>query len=202
MKMVKATQTRTQPNNSVIAFHDNSSAIQGTTVPVCVESTSLWPLGPGSGHGQAHRPHAALGQALYPKAPGEPSPFECREGVNRHLILTAETHNFPTGVAPFEGAATVRSLRVGDRGRGTCSCRPPKVAATQRRLRCRAPVVASVTCKPPAEAPTLWQGPWGTALGTCRFLATLFPGKTRCGDHRPGDNSRCVPSRSALCALR
>jgi phosphoribosylformylglycinamidine synthase len=34
MKLVKATQTKTSPNNSIIAFHDNSSAIKGFTVPV------------------------------------------------------------------------------------------------------------------------------------------------------------------------
>lgn len=36
MKLIKKTQTDTQPNNSIIAFHDNSSAIQGSLVKVLV----------------------------------------------------------------------------------------------------------------------------------------------------------------------
>ena len=45
-----------------------------------------------------------------PTAAGEPSAYKLVPDAERHLLLTAETHNFPTGVAPFEGAATVRSL--------------------------------------------------------------------------------------------
>jgi phosphoribosylformylglycinamidine synthase len=53
------------PNNSVIAFRDNSSAIRG-----CRISTIL------------------------PKRPGEPSPFTAAD-LDYHIIFTAETHNFP-----------------------------------------------------------------------------------------------------------
>ena len=49
-------------------------------------------------------------QVLVPTAAGEPSAYKLVPDAERHLLLTAETHNFPTGVAPFEGAATVRSL--------------------------------------------------------------------------------------------
>ena len=57
--------------NNVIAFSDNSSAIKGYQV-----------------------------EKFVPTAVTEPSPFTVESGT-RHIIFTAETHNFPTGVAPF-----------------------------------------------------------------------------------------------------
>ncbi|XP_026502700.1 phosphoribosylformylglycinamidine synthase-like, partial [Terrapene carolina triunguis] len=70
--------------NNVIKFSDNSSAIQGRAV------CSLWP-----------------------RDPSRPSCFEKRTST-RHVIFTAETHNFPTGVAPFSGAATGTGGRIRD----------------------------------------------------------------------------------------
>ena len=91
--------------NSVIAFCDDSSAIRGTEVDVLVASD---PLGP--------------------------SPLET-EGVLLHPTLTAETHNFPSGVAPFPGAATGGGGRIRDNqavGRGGRYARraPPTAWAT------------------------------------------------------------------------
>lgn len=80
------------PGNSVIAFHDDSSAIQGPR----------------------------LISALNPLNPGKPSPITLST-VLLHLTLTAETHNFPSGVAPFPGAATGTGGRIRDNisvGRG------------------------------------------------------------------------------------
>nr|XP_056719462.1 phosphoribosylformylglycinamidine synthase [Euleptes europaea] len=70
--------------NNVIKFCDNSSAIQGREV------LSLWP-----------------------RDPSHASPFEKRTST-RHVIFTAETHNFPTGVAPFSGATTGTGGRIRD----------------------------------------------------------------------------------------
>ncbi len=70
--------------NSVIAFKDNSSAIYGAKI-----------------------------NYLKPKSPGSPCPFEIKKRLN-HLIFTAETHNFPTGVAPFPGAETGTGGRIRD----------------------------------------------------------------------------------------
>jgi phosphoribosylformylglycinamidine synthase len=42
---------------------------------------------------------------LEPLHPGNASEMDLIS-VMRHLTLTAETHNFPTGVAPFPGAET------------------------------------------------------------------------------------------------
>lgn len=83
MKMVKKTQEASQPNNSVIAFHDNSSAIQGFDVSV-----------------------------LLPSAPAASSAFRGPVATRRDIIFSAETHNFPTGVAPFPGATTVSAGRA------------------------------------------------------------------------------------------
>jgi phosphoribosylformylglycinamidine synthase len=80
------------PNNSVIAFHDNSSAIRGHRV-----------------------------RALHPAAPGEPCPLRPKS-IDEHLLFTAETHNFPSGVAPFPGAETGTGGRLRDThatGRGS-----------------------------------------------------------------------------------
>jgi phosphoribosylformylglycinamidine synthase len=72
------------PTNSVIAFKDNSSAITGYRI-----------------------------KTIIPDRPGGFSRF--REGeVFFHIIFTAETHNFPSGVAPFPGAETGTGGRIRD----------------------------------------------------------------------------------------
>ncbi|XP_063791223.1 phosphoribosylformylglycinamidine synthase isoform X2 [Pseudophryne corroboree] len=70
--------------NNVIKFCDNSSAIQGKEV------TSLIPADPSCA-----------------------GPYHLKSST-RHLIFTAETHNFPTGVAPFSGATTGTGGRIRD----------------------------------------------------------------------------------------
>jgi len=72
------------PANSVIAFKDNSSGIQGRQI-----------------------------ETIFPQTPGMPSPFS-KQQVLYHIIFTAETHNFPTGVAPFPGAETGTGGRIRD----------------------------------------------------------------------------------------
>jgi phosphoribosylformylglycinamidine synthase len=80
------------PNNSIIAFKDNSSAIRGYSI-----------------------------RLILPSLPGEPSPFVA-SNTDYHIIFTAETHNFPSGVAPFPGAETGTGGRIRDvhaAGRGS-----------------------------------------------------------------------------------
>ncbi len=72
------------PKGSIIAFHDNSSVIEGYGM-----------------------------QTIIPEKPGEPSAL-IPVNVHYHLLLTAETHNFPTGVAPFPGAETGTGGRIRD----------------------------------------------------------------------------------------
>ncbi|KHJ46666.1 phosphoribosylformylglycinamidine synthase [Trichuris suis] len=78
---------KTQENsnlNNVIKFCDNSSAIRGFQIPVL-------------------RPENGSRSSIF-----------CRENVLTHILLTAETHNFPTGVCPFPGAATGVGGRIRD----------------------------------------------------------------------------------------
>lgn len=72
------------PKGSVIAFKDNSSVIEGYQI-----------------------------ETITPETPGEPSRFTMVSS-QYHPLLTAETHNFPTGVAPFPGAETGTGGRIRD----------------------------------------------------------------------------------------
>ena len=83
-QMVKATLPNGIPNNSIIAFHDNSSSIRGYEC-----------------------------NALQPSSVDKPGPMVVSKQL-LHPILTAETHNFPTGVAPFPGAETGTGGRLRD----------------------------------------------------------------------------------------
>ncbi|MCZ6632294.1 MAG: AIR synthase-related protein, partial [bacterium] len=81
--MVQST-LQANPNNSTIAFKDNSSAIRG------------YPI-----------------QTILPQKPGEPGPFVFSDR-DYDILFTAETHNFPSGVAPFPGAETGTGGRIRD----------------------------------------------------------------------------------------
>jgi len=74
----------TNPTNSIIAFSDNSSAIQGY---------KIW--------------------TIMPKQPGTCSPFVPKACIY-HIVFTAETHNYPSGVQPFQGATTGTGGRIRD----------------------------------------------------------------------------------------
>ncbi|CAB3402540.1 unnamed protein product [Caenorhabditis bovis] len=71
--------------NSLIAFHDNSSAIRGFS--------------------KVNR--------IRPTNPEMCSSFRIASNPS-HLIYSAETHNFPTAVCPFQGAATGTGGRIRD----------------------------------------------------------------------------------------
>lgn len=82
---------RQKPGKSLMAFADNSSGVEGFKCRVII-----------------------------PVHPGQPSPFAWKD-LTYHIITTAETHNMPTGVAPFPGAATGSGGMMRDRkaaGRG------------------------------------------------------------------------------------
>ncbi|MDP3244786.1 MAG: phosphoribosylformylglycinamidine synthase [bacterium] len=81
------------PGNSVIAFNDNSSAIWGFAGLTDVVPTQPW--------------RASFYQVAK---------------FCFHALFTAETHNFPTGIAPFPGAETGTGGRIRDSeatGRGS-----------------------------------------------------------------------------------
>lgn len=75
---------KTTNDNNIIKFSDNSSAIKGYKI-----------------------------STLTPEDPASASSYEKRN-ILRHILLTAETHNFPTGVAPFPGATTGTGGRIRD----------------------------------------------------------------------------------------
>jgi phosphoribosylformylglycinamidine synthase len=82
----------TNPANSVIAFSDNSSAIRGYRI-----------------------------QTITPRQPAACSPFVPRQ-FDYDILFTAETHNYPSGVQPFQGATTGTGGRIRDghaTGRGS-----------------------------------------------------------------------------------
>ncbi|KAK7096705.1 phosphoribosylformylglycinamidine synthase-like [Littorina saxatilis] len=81
---IMSTQQHSNHNN-VIKFSDNSSAIKGHTTKVLTPADSYLP-----------------------------GPLEVKDNVMRHVVFTAETHNFPTGVAPFPGATTGTGGRIRD----------------------------------------------------------------------------------------
>ena len=83
MQVVKA-PLKANPANSVIGFHDNSSAIRGGAVA-----------------------------PILPAAPGSPSPL-APTPRDWDILLTAETHNFPCAVAPYPGAETGAGGRIRD----------------------------------------------------------------------------------------
>jgi len=73
------------PGNSLIAFHDDSSAIRAP-----------WTI-----------------KALVSSRPGMPAAFKVIERA-LHPTQTAETHNMPSGKAPYPGAATGTGGRIRD----------------------------------------------------------------------------------------
>lgn len=80
------------PSNSIIAFSDDSSAIRGYRI---------W--------------------TILPLTPGRSSAFIPRD-CYYHILFTAETHNYPSGIQPFEGATTGTGGRIRDghaTGRGS-----------------------------------------------------------------------------------
>lgn len=77
--------------NSVIAFNDNSSAIKG------YEGV----------------------KTLLPSTPSRSSDMQ-EKSSDLDILFTAETHNFPTGVAPFPGAETGTGGRIRDTHATVC----------------------------------------------------------------------------------
>ncbi|KAI3717966.1 hypothetical protein L1987_69921 [Smallanthus sonchifolius] len=91
MQIVKST-LHANPNNSVIGFKDNSSAIKGFLV-----------------------------NPLRPTQPGTTSPLS-PVARDLDILFTVETHNFPCAVAPYPGAETGAGGRIRDThatGRGS-----------------------------------------------------------------------------------
>lgn len=95
MDRVKTTWKKNK-NNSVIAFKDNASAILGF---------------------EGIFPELQIKETGAFSEDSEFDPYNCKVFLNYrrfHFTLTAETHNFPTGIAPFQGATTGVGGRIRD----------------------------------------------------------------------------------------
>lgn len=99
------------PNNSVIAFSDNASAIKGFEL---LQLNQYW---------NPMLENLKIGLDSDDENDMESNTYNGFHLSNRRVIplkrvyhpsLKAETHNFPTGVAPFEGAATGVGGRIRD----------------------------------------------------------------------------------------
>jgi len=111
--------------NNANSEHSRHGYFRGRLVIDGVEQPESL-MGPGQGDArgaparQRHRvqdklqaPFAATDRDAAARAAGAPSPLVRREATY-HVIFTAETHNFPTGVAPFPGAETGTGGRIRD----------------------------------------------------------------------------------------
>ncbi len=92
-KMVKTTLSCKENNNSVLAFCDNSSAIRGNNLSV------LYPFF--GKNRDLKLKDCAFGEYVF-------------HDIDYDMVFTAETHNFPTGISPFPGAATGTGGRIRD----------------------------------------------------------------------------------------
>ena len=103
-QMVKSTQV--DNNNSLVCFHDNSSVFKGYPVNLLIPSVILKLKVPRELHAPlevTNNSHFQPEKKLY------------------NFTYTSETHNAPTGIAPFEGANTGIGGRIRDNqavGRG------------------------------------------------------------------------------------
>ena len=87
-------------NVSLIAFSDNSSAIKGySSLPLIAKK-------------QVHK-FEKPGKSILSYLSTDPYQYELNK-TNLNFVCTAETHNFPTAISPFPGAATGIGGRIRD----------------------------------------------------------------------------------------
>lgn len=82
---------KTNPNNSILAFCDNSSAINGFNIDILINSK----INTTTFNNYSFNNYTLNNQKY-------------------HIAFTAETHNFPTAIAPFQGANTGIGGRIRD----------------------------------------------------------------------------------------
>ena len=92
--MIRHTE-KTSPQHTVIAYHDNAAVMEGHEI-------ERW------------QPD--------PTAPG-PQPWQARRET-AHVLMKVETHNHPTAISPFPGAATGAGGEIRDEGATGRGARP------------------------------------------------------------------------------
>ena len=95
------------PRHTVVAYSDNASVMEGSRI----EGFGAVPV-PGPGAGFRLGPN---GQAIHRYQ---------ENSVLRHVLMKVETHNHPTAIAPFSGAATGAGGEIRDEGATGRGSRP------------------------------------------------------------------------------
>jgi len=103
-QMIRHTHAET-PDGTVSAYSDNAAILQG------VPALRLIPIA-GAASAAPHTGSSAPGSAGMPAGP---APY-CELIMQLHTVLKAETHNHPTAIAPFPGAATGAGGEIRDEG--------------------------------------------------------------------------------------
>jgi len=96
--MIRHTHT-THPQHMVVAYSDNASVMEGNTVQRFVAG------GDATGGGEA------------------PRSYQASESL-QHVLMKVETHNHPTAISPFPGAATGAGGEIRDEGATGRGSRP------------------------------------------------------------------------------
>ena len=92
--MIRHTE-KTSPQHTIVAYHDNAAVMEGQEL----ERWQADPLSPGARPYRAHREVA-------------------------HVLMKVETHNHPTAISPFPGAATGAGGEIRDEGATGRGARP------------------------------------------------------------------------------
>ncbi len=104
--MIRATHAA-QPHGTVVAYSDNAAIMQGG--PARVFYAGL-PLG-----AEAHAGENRATDGVSDAAAQPPTVYRTHDAV-MHTLMKVETHNHPTAIAPFAGAATGAGGEIRDEG--------------------------------------------------------------------------------------
>ncbi|MDD5324327.1 MAG: phosphoribosylformylglycinamidine synthase [Polaromonas sp.] len=100
--MIRNTE-RLHPQHTVVAYSDNASVMEGSNVQTFYAKSASSPEGTGAG---SYQIYSALDQ------------------VPVHVLMKVETHNHPTAISPFPGAATGAGGEIRDEGATGRGSRP------------------------------------------------------------------------------
>jgi phosphoribosylformylglycinamidine synthase len=121
--MIKATHAAA-PQGTVVAYRDNAAVLEGSRAHAF-----------GAYLPQAERRHSAesaTGDRALPDSPPGHTPVDWAKGglaygrrdQTLHMVFKVETHNHPTAIAPFPGAATGAGGEIRDEGATGRGARP------------------------------------------------------------------------------
>ena len=118
--MIKATHAAA-PQGTLVAYRDNAAVIEGRPAGAFAAYTGA------AAAEQANGPAALAGGSGAARAPGRFGhglPVYGRRAEMLHMVFKVETHNHPTAIAPFPGAATGAGGEIRDEGATGRGARP------------------------------------------------------------------------------